>query len=119
MAILASGVVSLLLCVGVRNEALCLIAFCLFNVAYECIWLFNSSEFFKHSPAHSLARYQFTLTASASGLMAVSTVGYSLMIENYGEKGFVAVMTIVIIFWRLLSSSRKCAFQRVAIERVQ
>jgi hypothetical protein len=109
-AILGIGVGSLILSATARGELASLIPFCLFNVAYECVWLFNSAEFFRKSPSSSLARYQFTLTSTASLVMAISTVGYSLMIEHLGEVGFIAIVGLTLVSWRLLS--RRGGFAR-------
>jgi hypothetical protein len=115
--ILGSGLVGLLLCIISKSTLPSLASFFLFNAAYECIWLFYSAEFFQKSPSNVLARYQFTLTASASFLMALSTVGYSLMMENFGEAGFVAVMAIALICWRILSHSSISTTESLSVVR--
>lgn len=74
--------------------------FLLFHLAYECIWLSSNSEFFKRSPAESLGRYQFTLTSMASFLMALTTLLYSIAIQNLGlMTGLVSVIFLVAVSW--------------------
>lgn len=81
--LLAIGALSLLACTKSSLD-LSLLAFFLFNCAYECVWLFHSAAFFENSPTALAATLQFTLTSVASFLMALATLTYSIGIEYAG-----------------------------------
>ena len=81
-------------------------SFFVLNLAYECIWLFHSSEFFANSPAKNVARYQFTLSSVASLLMASCTLGYAALIDQIGVKSGVALtLPIGLLAWLAISRS--------------
>lgn len=79
-----------------------IMAFCLLNLCYECIWLHHNSEFFRASPKASAARYQFTLSACAAFLMALSTLGFAAAVEytDIATGAFISVgagLTIILL----------------------
>jgi hypothetical protein len=79
-------------------------SFFVLNLAYECIWLFHSSEFFANSPVQNAARYQFTLSSVASFLMASCTLGYAALIDQIGAKSGVALtLSIGLLAWLAIS----------------
>ncbi len=85
-AILASALagISVLFCAGTSVLPVGVSGFLVLNLAYECVWLHHSSEFFRASPKSAAARYQFTLSACAAFLMSVATLGYSAAIQYLG-----------------------------------
>jgi hypothetical protein len=107
----ALGVVSLLTCVAVPNLPSSLFSFFLFNAAYECIWLHSVSEFVKHSPQRTLARYQFVMSSSASCSMAIFSLSYAVSIELVGlQTGVTVVMSTGLFLW--CYASRRNALRR-------
>lgn len=75
---------ALILSVTASTLPISLVGFFLLNLGYECIWLHHNSEFFRASPKAAAARYQFTLSACASFLMATSTLVYSALVQYFG-----------------------------------
>jgi hypothetical protein len=111
--VIGLGAGSLLACSTIDFLPTAAFMFFSMHFAYECIWLFNSSEFFRQSPATCLGRYQFTLTACASFIMAVSTLGYSVLITHFGlEMGVLTLMIVGLTPWFL--TSRLPAAEEVA-----
>jgi hypothetical protein len=78
------AVISTMMCVSVSDVSASLAFFLCLNLAYECVWLHHSSVFFRASPKHNAARYQFTLSSCAAFLMSVSTLGYSAAVQYLG-----------------------------------
>lgn len=111
---LAIGTGSLLCIATVPVLPTSLFMFFSMNFAYECIWLFNNAEFFKKSPQESLGRFQFTLTATASFLMAVATLIYSSLIENYGlESAIYSTLTVGLLAWFISARGTKATAVRM------
>ena len=102
---------ALVLCVNASSVISSLIPFLVLNLAYECIWLHHNSEFFRGSPIHHAARYQFTLAAVAAFVMAITTLAYSFAIESLGLfQGVLLIMiTSVIIAAACFSLSARPA----------
>lgn len=84
-AISLSGVAAafLVACVAAPLSA-SLFSFFGLNLLYECVWLHHNSEFFRASPKHHAARYQFTLSSSAAFLMSITTLAYSAAVQYIG-----------------------------------
>lgn len=72
-----------------------LVGFFILNLSYECIWLHHNSEFFRASPKAAAARYQFTLSACASFLMATATLAYSALVQYFGVS-FASIAIVVL-----------------------
>lgn len=100
--VLILGIASVIQCVTADLIPTSLLMFFSMNFAFECIWLFNQSEFFRKSPAKSIGRFQFTLTSSASFLMASFTLFYSALIQWYGVQiGVLSTLAAGLLLWRL------------------
>lgn len=92
------GVLSLLLAINTSALMISLLSFLALNFCYECVWLHHSAEFFRASPKLSAARYQFTLSACASFVMALSTLSYSFAIEHLGFLyGTVSILSVGVL----------------------
>jgi hypothetical protein len=104
LATLGVGVLGLLSCVTVRVLPVSLVSFFLVNTAYECVWLFSSSEFFRNSSPESIGRYQFVLTSSASCIMAIFTLCYAILIEIFSLQIGTAIIVITgLLIWGYIS----------------
>lgn len=96
--------VCLFLSTHTNSLPLSLLSFFGLNFAYEFIWLFNNTEFFRASPTNDVARYQFTLTACASLLMSIFTLIYAFAIETLGLPNgsvvflIISIMLMIIVF---------------------
>jgi hypothetical protein len=100
--LLSAGFIALFSCVSVTGSSSSLLSFTLFNLSYECIWLFNNSEFFRKSPPESIGRYQFTLASFASLVMAIFTLGYSFLLDSMLPQLAVAsVLSVGALGWFL------------------
>lgn len=95
---------SILACAGTSFLPVGVAGFLILNLAYECVWLHHSSEFFRASPKASAARYQFTLSACAAFLMAVATLGYSAAVQYLGLwNGVALVLTVGVVLSAFIS----------------
>lgn len=81
-----------------------LIGFCVFNLSYECLWLSSNTEFFQKSPQKRLAEYQFTLSSTASFMMAAATLAYAIAIQELGS--FLGITVIATLCLILIGSIR-------------
>jgi hypothetical protein len=98
------AVVCLIACVSCISLPLSLLSFFGLNLAYECVWLHHNSEFFRGSPKHYAARYQFTLSACAAFMMSAATLAYSVAVEYIGPtSGAIAVLILSILLVALSS----------------
>lgn len=103
---LSVGVLTVLACANVQKLHLSLFFFFVMNTAYECIWLYNSSEFFRKSNPAIIGRYQFVLTASASCTMAIFTLCYAGLIEIFDLRTGIATSLLGgILIWGLIAFS--------------
>lgn len=98
------GVLLIFISVKLSTPLLSMLSFFGFNLAYECIWLHNNSEFFRASPKSSVARYQFTISASAAFLMSTMTLGYSALIQYLGITTGVVIALILGILGFIIST---------------
>jgi hypothetical protein len=80
--LLATGCLFGIAFVHMKNYAL--LYFFGLNLIYECVWLYNQTEYFKSIPTHLIGRLQFILNAVASFLMSLFALFYAWMIEHYG-----------------------------------
>ena len=92
MGLAAAAIFALLLSVMTTSLPISLGGFLVLNLAYECVWLHHSSEFFRAAPKSDAARYQFTLSACAAFLMSASTLAYSAGIQYFGTTIGVSVV---------------------------
>jgi hypothetical protein len=105
LATLGVGALSLIVCIAIPSIPSSLFSFFLFNAAYECIWLYNVSEFVQRSPQNTLGRYQFVMTSSASCLMAIFTLSYAILIELSGLRfGVTIILLGGLLIWGYVSS---------------
>ncbi len=92
---LGGGAVALLLSVASSFLSLSLLSFVALNIAYECIWLFHNSEFFRKTDASQLGRYQFTLAAIACSAMTLFTLGYATLMTFFNPLLSVALIVAI------------------------
>ena len=88
------AVACLIACVSCVSLPLSLLSFFGLNLTYECVWLHHNSEFFRGSPKHYAARYQFTISACAAFMMAAATLAYSVATEYVGPTSGVTAVLI-------------------------
>lgn len=101
---LGVGIVGILVSISTTALFPSLLCFSLFNCAYECIWLHNSSEFVQLSPQTTVARYQLVMTACASCAMAGFTFFYAGLIQLLGvQTGVLVVLLAGLIVWGCVS----------------
>jgi len=104
LLIFSAAIICLISTTNTEIISLSLGSFLLLNFFYECVWLHNSSEFFRASPKASAARYQFTLSACAAFFMSLSTLAYSMAIEYWGlNRGVLFVLAFSMIVVVMIS----------------
>ena len=59
LTVVLMGCIALTATIVASNLRTSIISVALFNFAYECVWLHNTAEFFRRSPAPAVARLQF------------------------------------------------------------
>jgi hypothetical protein len=94
------AVLALLACAFSATVSYGLFSFFVLNFTYECVWLHHNSEFFRASPKHHAARYQFTLSSCAAFLMSLLTLSYSAAVEFLGASTGICLVlgTSLIVF---------------------
>jgi hypothetical protein len=101
---LGIGLLNVIVGVNTPSVYSSFVCFFLFNSAYECIWLYSSSEFVQLSPQDTIARFQFLLTACASCSMAGFTLFYAVLIQLIGlQTGVLIMLLIGLLAWACIS----------------
>jgi hypothetical protein len=97
IGIFAVGVILMVLSVSSQSLSMSVLTFFGMNLAYEAIWLFYSSQFFRACPKQATGRYQFVLHASSSFLMACSTLLYSFLIQTNELLSSTAIYALIVL----------------------
>lgn len=91
-----------------------LLAFLFMNFGYECIWLHQSSEFFKNCPEYRMAKFQFTLSSTAGFCMALFTLAYSVVLQYWGT----GLQVIIFILAALIIAVAFFLFSKLSVRRL-
>jgi hypothetical protein len=76
----------------------------------EWNWLDSMSEFFRSSPKHAVARYQFTATSIGCFLMSLDNVVVASLMDRYGViSGFLITFSLISALLLLLDFSLRAA----------